>query len=163
MFQDFIRYQYSIKDNISIGNWGKHHDDFYKSNRNIFSKFILDLPEGYDTIMGQLESGAHDISGGEWQKIAICRTLAKDGAEYLNELCDAFIVCLRPLKFGGFAGKEFLYFDALNHAYLCEELAEKINRLKAELAGLNYHPLKWVGSHINALPTESRVIKDQSL
>lgn len=38
------------------------------------------------------------------------------------------------------AGKALLYFDSLNHVYLCNELTERINRLKSELASLKRYP-----------------------
>ena len=61
---------------------------------------------------------------------------------YANELSVPNTFCTDiPYEVQGVQGKIMLYFDALNHVYLCNELSEKINRLKAELAALKRYPI----------------------
>ncbi|WP_167955163.1 ABC transporter ATP-binding protein [Anaerosporobacter faecicola] len=79
LFQDFARYQISIRENVTLGN--KDSND-KRINRIIedaeLAPFIHRLENGYDTQLGKLEENGVDLSGGEWQKIAIARCLFSD-------------------------------------------------------------------------------------
>lgn len=80
IFQDYAKYFISIKDNILLANQNdisaNQNDEFIKTARQInMEKFINKLPNGYDTILGKIDENGVDISGGEWQKIALCRAL----------------------------------------------------------------------------------------
>jgi transposase len=60
---------------------------------------------------------------------------------YANELNVAHTFCIAvDCEIQGVSGKVLLYFDALNHVYLCNELSENINRLKAELSTFKRYP-----------------------
>ena len=60
---------------------------------------------------------------------------------YANELNVPHIFCIAVDSIiQGVSGKVLLYFDALSHVLLCNELSEKINRLKAELSALKRYP-----------------------
>ena len=60
---------------------------------------------------------------------------------YSNELNVPHTFCIAvDCEIQGVPGKVLLYFDALNHVFLCNELSEKINRLKAELSALKRYP-----------------------
>lgn len=78
LFQDFQHYYMSISENIGIGDIHHIHDmpRIMKSAReaNIHEK-ITYLPDGYETILGTMQNNGIDISGGEWQKLAISRLL----------------------------------------------------------------------------------------
>ena len=76
VFQDFFRYSITIKENIGIGAI----DDFSNSEKikaaaikGKADEFVEKLEKGYDTLLGRDFDGGIDISGGEWQKIAISR------------------------------------------------------------------------------------------
>lgn len=62
-------------------------------------------------------------------------------ANYANELNVPYTYCV-PVEttIGSVSGKALLYFDAQNHIHLCNELSERINRLKAELAAFKRYP-----------------------
>jgi len=63
--------------------------------------------------------------------------------QYANELSQPYIniYCVtEEIEYYGVTGKAFLYFDSLNHVYLCGELSERIDRMKAELAKLKRYP-----------------------
>jgi ATP-binding cassette, subfamily B, bacterial len=71
VFQDFGRYQLSLRDNIAFGALPHADDD--EGLRAVMAqaglqKFIDSLPNGWDTVMA-------DASGGEWQRIAIARAM----------------------------------------------------------------------------------------
>jgi ATP-binding cassette subfamily B protein len=82
VFQDFARYEASAADNIAYGDWRLMSD-----NRKVeeigrlagVDTMIRSLPAGYDTALGRL-FGEHDLSGGQWQKLAIARAFARDAS-----------------------------------------------------------------------------------
>jgi subfamily B ATP-binding cassette protein MsbA len=71
--QNVFLFQGSIADNIRYGNPGATETEIVQSGRMAnLDEFILRLPQGYETQLGQL---AHTISGGERQRIALARAL----------------------------------------------------------------------------------------
>ncbi|HJA93970.1 MAG TPA: ABC transporter ATP-binding protein/permease [Candidatus Eisenbergiella merdipullorum] len=80
LFQDFSRYETSVRENITLGYEGK---DTEERINGILKKLDLDemvkeLPFGLDTPLGRLEEGAVELSGGEWQKLALARLMYAD-------------------------------------------------------------------------------------
>jgi len=74
--QDPLLLPVSIADNIAYGRPGASRDDIdFAATAANADEFIRDLPQGYDTVLG--ERGA-TLSGGERQRIAIARALLKD-------------------------------------------------------------------------------------
>ena len=82
VFQNFIKYQFSVADNIRAGNFGQ---EFQKQSLRIFhmEDFIDQLPQGLDTQLGQLENNDTELSGGQWQRLAIARALSRADSEIL--------------------------------------------------------------------------------
>ena len=78
VFQDFARYELSVRDNIAFGSLA-HADDAdglrAVARQAGLLKFIEGLPDGWDTVMSSGFTGGVDASGGEWQRIAIARAL----------------------------------------------------------------------------------------
>lgn len=77
VFQDFTKYDLSLKDNIYIGGIETHLD----INRLAMSielsglqNLIKKLPEGMDTDLGKLSGTSRELSGGQWQRMAIARS-----------------------------------------------------------------------------------------
>jgi ATP-binding cassette subfamily B protein len=81
VYQDFCRYNITIEQNINFGNKG------YNINKPIenagLSQLMRDLPDGIQTQLGKLDQDGTDISGGEWQKIAIARALFGEPSLYI--------------------------------------------------------------------------------
>lgn len=76
IFQDFVRYSFSLSENIGIGNISQIKDleaIKYASKKSGVENFIERLPNGYDTVLNRDFEGGVDISGGQWQRIAIAR------------------------------------------------------------------------------------------
>ena len=76
VMQDVFLFHSTIRDNILFGRPDASDEELYQAARDANAEgFILGLPEGYDTIVG--ERGAR-LSGGEKQRISIARALLKD-------------------------------------------------------------------------------------
>ena len=81
MFQDYATYQFSAADNIGIGNV-EHIADMDAihdaADRAGADAVIARLPEGYRTALGKWFEGGHQLSGGEWQKVALARAFMRE-------------------------------------------------------------------------------------
>ena len=81
IFQDFVRYDLSAKENVGFGQVDLL-DDADRIERAAYeggaSDLIKGLPKGYDTILGKEFDEGVDLSGGEWQKIALSRAFMKE-------------------------------------------------------------------------------------
>jgi ATP-binding cassette subfamily B protein len=76
IFQDFIRYQLSAAENIAVGDVGKIKDEqlIIESAKQSLAHPIIDkLPNKYQQILGHHFETGHELSGGEWQKVALAR------------------------------------------------------------------------------------------
>ena len=80
VFQDFIRYPFDVKTNIAVGNGGNEIDiNYIKKISNMLGleKDIKELKNEYDTQLKKEWTEGTELSGGQWQKIAIARGLIK--------------------------------------------------------------------------------------
>lgn len=78
VFQDFNRYDYTVKENILMSNLGKKEPEpemRQAATETELDSFISSCPDTYDTKLGNLEDGGVDMSGGQWQRLAIARML----------------------------------------------------------------------------------------
>jgi ATP-binding cassette subfamily B protein len=78
VFQDFGRYELTVRDNIAFGSLAQAGDtDGLRAvaRQAGLLTFIEGLPNGWDTVMSSGFTGGVDASGGEWQRIAIARAL----------------------------------------------------------------------------------------
>ncbi|WP_289142824.1 ABC transporter ATP-binding protein [uncultured Brevibacillus sp.] len=81
IFQDFIRYDLSVKENIAIGNVAKIADRDkvqYAARLSGVDSFVERFPQSYETHLGKVFGEGEDLSGGQWQKIALARALFRD-------------------------------------------------------------------------------------
>lgn len=76
VFQDVYLFHDTIENNIGFGRYGADHEDIMNAAKKArCHDFIMDLPDGYDTIIGEAGSS---LSGGEKQRISIARAILKD-------------------------------------------------------------------------------------
>jgi ATP-binding cassette subfamily B protein len=81
IFQDFLRYQMTFSQNIAAGNIDeKANDELIKSSarQSLADELAQRLPGGYDQMLGKRFSEGVELSGGEWQKVAIARAYMRD-------------------------------------------------------------------------------------
>ncbi|TCC97264.1 ABC transporter ATP-binding protein [Pedobacter hiemivivus] len=78
VFQDFSKYNVSAADNIRFGDLDKKYEEeniIAASKNSGAHLFIEKFPKGYQTMMGRLFEDGHEVSIGQWQKLAIARAL----------------------------------------------------------------------------------------
>jgi ATP-binding cassette, subfamily B, bacterial len=83
LFQDFARYHLPVRDNIGLGAPAYAHDE--ERLRAAAEKagvldLIESLPRGWDTVLSREYTGGVDLSGGQWQRVALARTMFAVGA-----------------------------------------------------------------------------------
>jgi len=83
VLQDFVRYEATAMENIAYGDW----KDLMKNQPKVeeaarlagVDDMIRSMPRGYDTMLGRL-FGEYDLSGGQWQKIAVARAFCREAS-----------------------------------------------------------------------------------
>ena len=86
IFQDFVRFQLQVGENIGAGDVGHFTDaDRWKTSadKGQASPFIEKLSDGYTTQLGRWFKDGQELSGGQWQKIALSRAFMREGADLL--------------------------------------------------------------------------------
>jgi ATP-binding cassette subfamily B protein/ATP-binding cassette subfamily C protein len=86
IFQDYIRYQFSVGENIGVGDTLAFNDaQRWKeaAAQGMAAPFIEGLDKGYATQLGRWFAGGQELSGGQWQKIALSRAYMRREADIL--------------------------------------------------------------------------------
>ena len=81
IFQDFVRYNLPAADNIAVGRIDARGDRARieaAASAALADGVVANLPNGYDQMIGKRFQGGVDLSGGEWQKMAIARAYMRD-------------------------------------------------------------------------------------
>lgn len=81
VFQDFVKFQFSAKDNISLGVRSPNVElpaVTQAAKQAGVHEAIERLPKGYESLLGTLFDGGHELSIGEWQKVALARAFLRD-------------------------------------------------------------------------------------
>jgi ATP-binding cassette subfamily B protein len=86
IFQDFVRYQLSVGENIGTGDV-RHVADEGRwreaAEKGMAAPIIEELPQRYHTPLGKWFNQGRDLSGGEWQKVALSRAFMRTEADIL--------------------------------------------------------------------------------
>jgi ATP-binding cassette subfamily B protein/ATP-binding cassette subfamily C protein len=86
VFQDFVRYQFTAAENVGLGS-PSHVSDRPRiveaARRGGAAAVIEALPSGFDTVLGGWFEAGHELSAGQWQKLAVSRAFMRDDAELL--------------------------------------------------------------------------------
>ena len=81
IFQDFMRYEMTARENIAVGRIEQVNDlrSLQESAQKSMAADVLrKLPAGFDQMLGRRFDGGVDLSGGEWQKVALARAYLRD-------------------------------------------------------------------------------------
>jgi ATP-binding cassette subfamily B protein len=84
IFQDFSRYQLLAGENVGIGDVDSILDEERweeAADRGLAAPFLEDLPEAYFTQLGRWFKGGRELSGGQWQKVALSRAFMRSQAD----------------------------------------------------------------------------------
>ena len=80
IFQDFMRYEMTARANIAVGRieLAESEEVLRAARKSLANQVIERLPKGYEQLLGVRFEGGVDLSGGEWQKIALARAYIRD-------------------------------------------------------------------------------------
>lgn len=81
LFQDYATYELSVRENIMMGRPNGTTDDaqVIKALQDSRSEWLVKkMPKGLDSKVGRLFEGGHDLSGGEWQRLALARIMYRN-------------------------------------------------------------------------------------
>ncbi len=86
IFQDFNEYQLALRENVAFGSVA-HRDDELRVGRAVeqggAKELVAGLAGGLETQLGRWFSGGVDLSGGQWQKVALARAFMREEADIL--------------------------------------------------------------------------------
>jgi ATP-binding cassette subfamily B protein len=86
IFQDFVRYQLKVGENVGAGDDRAYDDrDRWReaSDKGLATPFIEPMSKGFDTQLGKWFKDGRELSGGQWQKIALSRAFMRKEASIL--------------------------------------------------------------------------------
>jgi len=86
IFQDFVRYQFKVGENIGVGDVQHLEQEpqwAIAAQKGTAKPFIEALPDGFQTQLGRWFRGGQELSGGQWQKVALSRAFMRSDADLL--------------------------------------------------------------------------------
>ncbi len=86
IFQDFVRYQLMVGENIGAGDVREFENKqrwVEAATQGKAAPFVDDMPKGYETQLGKWFKEGRELSGGQWQKIALSRAFMRSDADIL--------------------------------------------------------------------------------
>ncbi|MDB2687502.1 ABC transporter ATP-binding protein/permease [Mariniblastus sp.] len=86
IFQDFVRYQLKVGENIGVGDVAHIEAEDQQqaaAEKGMAHPFIDEMDKGYDTQLGRWFKDGRELSGGQWQKIALSRAFMRKQADIL--------------------------------------------------------------------------------
>ncbi len=81
LFQDYANYELTVRENVTMGRpYAEGSDELVlESLRDSRSEWLVKkMPNGLDSKVGRLFEGGHDLSGGEWQRLALARIMYRN-------------------------------------------------------------------------------------
>ena len=86
IFQNFVQYQFTVGENVGVGDIEHLNDDQeweIASEKGMAKPFIDNMPQGFGTQLGKWFKGGQELSGGQWQKVALSRAFMRSQADIL--------------------------------------------------------------------------------
>ncbi len=131
VFQDFFRYDLSAADNVGLGQVDAmaERPRVVAAARQGGAHDVIDkLPDGYDTILGKTFDEGIDLSGGEWQHLAISRAFMSDAQILVLDEPTAALDAFREHRLyeqvGALAGDKTVVF--ISHRFSTVRMADSI-------------------------------------
>ena len=81
IFQDFMRYEMTARENIAVGRVERQHSDEEireAAEKSLAASVVAKLEHGYDQMLGRRFETGVELSGGEWQRVALARAYLRD-------------------------------------------------------------------------------------
>lgn len=81
IFQDFFKYEFTLRENIAVGNIAELEDEeiiLNAARKSLADEVIREVKEGLEQQLGRRFYQGQDLSGGQWQKVALARAYMKD-------------------------------------------------------------------------------------
>lgn len=81
IFQDFFKYEFTLRENIAVGNIAEIENDEkikYAASRSLAEQVIAEMEDGLEQRLGRRFASGQELSGGQWQKVALARAYMKD-------------------------------------------------------------------------------------
>ena len=81
IFQDYFRYEFTIRENIAVGNIRHLEDDPLireAARKSLADEVVREMADGLEQQLGRRFSRGQELSGGQWQKVALARAYMKD-------------------------------------------------------------------------------------
>ncbi|GAB2781094.1 ABC transporter ATP-binding protein [Rhabdobacter roseus] len=81
IFQDYIRYEMSVADNIAVGDIERRDDEVLiaeSAQKSLAHEVVERLPARYQQVLGKRFQNGQELSGGQWQKVALARAYMRD-------------------------------------------------------------------------------------
>jgi ATP-binding cassette subfamily B protein len=81
IFQDFFKYEFRLRENIAVGNIAELENDQMiteAAEQSLASQVIAEMTDGIDQQLGRRFAKGQELSGGQWQKVALARAYMKD-------------------------------------------------------------------------------------
>jgi len=86
IFQNFVQYQFTVGENVGVGDLERFDDQQeweVAAEKGMAKPFIEHMPQGFETQLGKWFKGGQELSGGQWQKIALSRAFMRSQADIL--------------------------------------------------------------------------------
>lgn len=81
IFQDFFKYEFTLRENIAVGNISEIKNDEiigYAASKSLAEEVVKVMEEGLEQRLGRRFYQGQELSGGQWQKVALARAYMKD-------------------------------------------------------------------------------------
>lgn len=81
IFQDYIKYEMTVAENIAVGDIERRDDDERiadSAQKSLASEVVDQLPQRFQQVLGKRFKDGQELSGGQWQKVALARAYMRD-------------------------------------------------------------------------------------
>ncbi len=81
IFQDFFKYEFTLRENIAVGNIDQIQNDeviSYAASKSLAEQVVSEMADGLEQRLGRRFYKGTELSGGQWQKVALARAYMKD-------------------------------------------------------------------------------------